>query len=106
MSADGEVTSGLTDVVDHYGALEVEASADAATVKKAYRKLVLKWHPDKHPADREKAEEKIRSINEAYEILSNPTKRAAYDTQRTAIERLKKGGGPPPTLASQPRHNI
>lgn len=95
-----------TDVVDHYGALDVETSSDEATVKKAYRKLVLKWHPDKHPADREQAEVKIRAINEAYEVISNSTKRAAYDAQREAIERLKQGARLPVDLQAQPRHDI
>jgi len=102
MSAPGQGT----DVVDHYGALEVGTSADEGAIKKAYRKLVIKWHPDKHPADREEAEVKIRAINEAYEILSNPTKRAAYDGQRVAIERLKQAAAPPVDLEAQPRHHI
>eukprot|EP00928_Gymnodinium_smaydae_P031081 TRINITY_DN22935_c0_g1_i1.p1 TRINITY_DN22935_c0_g1~~TRINITY_DN22935_c0_g1_i1.p1 ORF type:complete len:528 (+),score=120.56 TRINITY_DN22935_c0_g1_i1:63-1646(+) len=95
-----------TDVVDHYGALEVESTANEAAVKKAYRKLVLKWHPDKHPSDRQQAEVKIRAINEAYEIISNSTKRDAYDKQRQSIERLKQGATLPVDLEAQPRHDI
>lgn len=95
-----------TDVVNHYGTLDVETSADASVVKKAYRKLVLKWHPDKHPADRAQAEVKIRAINEAYEVLSNSTKRAAYNAQRDAIESMKQGARLPVDLEAQPRHDI
>jgi len=69
-------------------------------------KLVLKWHPDKHPTDRAQAEVKIRAINEAYEILSNSTKRVAYNAQRDAIEQLKKGARLPVDLQAQPRHDI
>lgn len=81
----------VADVVNHYEALEVEDTADEVTIKKAYRKLVLKWHPDKHPADRDEAEEKIRALNEAYEVLSNPTKKQAYDQQRKAVEMRRQG---------------
>jgi len=84
----------FVDVVDHYEALELKDDmVDEAAIKKAYRKLVLKWHPDKHPADRDEAEERIRSINEAYEVLSNPTKRGAYDQQRRAVEVRRRTGG-------------
>merc|ERR1712194_700326 len=95
-----------TDVVNHYGALDVETSADGTAIKKGYRKLVLKWHPDKHPANREEAGVKIRAINEAYEVLSNSTKRAAYNKQRDAIERMKRGALLPVDLNAQPRHDI
>eukprot|EP00439_Symbiodinium_sp_Y106_P040590 s3070_g4.t8 len=81
-------------IVDHYGALEVAEDADEKDIKKAYRKLVLKWHPDKHPEGRDEAEEKIRAINNAYETLSNATKRATYDAQRQALLRSSRGQGP------------
>eukprot|EP00913_Durusdinium_trenchii_P011311 g10623.t1 len=55
------------------------------------RKLVLQWHPDKHPQNREAAEEKIREINDAYETLSNPFKRSQYDNMLVALERKAKG---------------
>jgi len=96
----------VQDLVDHYAALEVEPSAEEAVVKKAYRKLVLKWHPDKHPEDRDKAEEMIRAINNAYETLSNPTKRSTYDAQRLALERLKRGLGPDQSAMHAPRQRI
>jgi len=93
-------------VVDYYAALEVPEDADETTIKKAYRKLVLKWHPDKHPEDRVVAEEKIRAVNGAYETLSNPTKRSTYDAQRQALERRRRGFGPDTATAMAPRQCI
>eukprot|EP00929_Paragymnodinium_shiwhaense_P007961 TRINITY_DN111888_c0_g1_i1.p1 TRINITY_DN111888_c0_g1~~TRINITY_DN111888_c0_g1_i1.p1 ORF type:complete len:1062 (-),score=339.81 TRINITY_DN111888_c0_g1_i1:187-3372(-) len=77
--------------VDYYKTLEVEPSADEAAVKKSYRKLVLKWHPDKHPENREDADDMIRRVNTAYETLGNKMKREAYDQMREALERKKRG---------------
>ncbi|CAE8637411.1 unnamed protein product [Polarella glacialis] len=95
------------DIVDHYGALEVPEDAEETVVKKAYRKLVLKWHPDKHPEGRDEAEDKIRAINNAYETLGNATKRATYDAQRQALQRQKRGMGPDLRAASMaPRQRI
>lgn len=81
-------SSGLA---DHYGVFGVDRVADETTIKKAYRKLVLQWHPDKHPADRDQAEVKIRQINDAYETLSNPFQRSQYDQQLAAFERKARG---------------
>lgn len=77
-------------LVNFYAHLELTDEADEADIKQAYRKLVLKWHPDKNPKDRAKAEEQIRVINAAYATLSNPTKREKYDLQRFAIDKTKK----------------
>jgi len=63
---------------DYYDVLGVGKSADATEIKKAYRKLAMKYHPDKNPGDKE-AEEKFKEINEAYEVLSDETKRKNYD---------------------------
>ena len=63
---------------DYYEVLGVDKSADATAIKKAYRKLAMKYHPDKNPGDKE-AEEKFKEINEAYEVLSDETKRRNYD---------------------------
>ncbi|CAK0848683.1 unnamed protein product [Prorocentrum cordatum] len=91
----------MADIVNHYAALDIEdENADEAAIKKAYRKLVLKWHPDKHPENRDEAEDRIRNINNAYEVLSNPTKRATYDQQRKAVTRKSQGFGPPPPAGS------
>lgn len=63
---------------DYYEVLGVERGADEKTIKSAYRKLAMKYHPDKNPGDKE-AEAKFKEINEAYEILSDDEKRQRYD---------------------------
>lgn len=63
---------------DYYSILGVERSADAATIKKAYRKLAQKYHPDKNPGDKQ-AEEQFKKITEAYAVLSDAEKRRQYD---------------------------
>jgi curved DNA-binding protein len=64
---------------DYYKTLGVEKNADAEAIKKAYRKLALKYHPDRNPNNRE-AEEKFKKISEAYAVLSNPEKRKQYES--------------------------
>ncbi|MBQ7265295.1 MAG: molecular chaperone DnaJ [Firmicutes bacterium] len=63
---------------DYYEVLGIDKSASAADIKRAYRKLAKKYHPDFNPGDKE-AEEKFKEVNEANEILSDEQKRAAYD---------------------------
>ncbi|MCK6648516.1 MAG: molecular chaperone DnaJ [Bacteroidia bacterium] len=63
---------------DYYEILEVSKSASADEIKKAYRKMAIKYHPDKNPGDKA-AEEKFKEAAEAYEILSNPEKKQRYD---------------------------
>ncbi|MCX8111274.1 MAG: molecular chaperone DnaJ [Syntrophorhabdaceae bacterium] len=70
---------------DYYQILGVSRNATDEELKKAYRKLALKYHPDRNPGDRH-AEEMFKEINEAYEVLSNPEKRMRYDRFGTADE--------------------
>jgi len=74
---------------DLYAELGVSKSASEDELKKAYRKLAMKWHPDKNKDNREKAEEKFKKISEAYDVLSDPKKREVYD--RFGEEGLKGG---------------
>jgi len=62
---------------DYYDVLGVSRDASLEEIKKAYRKLALEWHPDRNKSP--EAEERFKEINEAYEVLSDPEKRAAYD---------------------------
>src|SRR3954470_14844831 len=63
---------------DYYEVLGVERTVTIEEIKKSYRKLAVKHHPDKNPGDKT-AEEKFKEIGEAYEALSDPQKRSAYD---------------------------
>ena len=63
---------------DYYEVLGVAKNANADEIKKAYRKAAIQFHPDKNPGDKE-AEEKFKEAAEAYDVLSNPDKRARYD---------------------------
>ncbi|MCS6906180.1 MAG: molecular chaperone DnaJ, partial [Bacteroidia bacterium] len=74
---------------DYYDVLGVPRNADTETIKKAYRKLALQYHPDKNPGNKE-AEEKFKEASEAYEVLSDPQKRAQYDK----FGHAGVGGGP------------
>ena len=76
---------------DYYEILGVDRKASGSDVKRAYRKLALKYHPDKNPDD-SKAEEKFKEAAEAYEVLQDDQKRAQYD--RFGHDGLRGGGGP------------
>ncbi|XP_017776003.1 PREDICTED: dnaJ homolog subfamily B member 6 isoform X1 [Nicrophorus vespilloides] len=68
-------------MVDYYRVLEVPRGASTADIKKAYRKLALKWHPDKNPENMDEATKRFKEISEAYEVLSDDSKRKIYDSR-------------------------
>ncbi|KAF8094329.1 hypothetical protein N665_0365s0016 [Sinapis alba] len=82
--------------VDYYKALQVDRSANDDDLKKAYRKLAMKWHPDKNPNNKKDAEANFKQISEDYDVLSDPQKRAVYDQYG---EEGLKGNVPPPNAA-------
>ena len=77
---------------DYYELLGISQSAGKEEIKKAYRKLAMKYHPDRNPGD-EEAEAKFKEVGEAYEVLSDDQKRAAYD--RFGHGAFEQGGGGP-----------
>src|SRR6202789_3578171 len=76
----------------YYETLDVEWTADESRLKAAFRKLAMKWHPDKNPGDAS-SEMRFKEINEAYEVLKDGEKRAAYD--RFGHAAFEQGGGGP-----------
>ncbi|SHN54147.1 molecular chaperone DnaJ [Erythrobacter sanguineus] len=81
--------------IDYYQTLEVSRDADRAVLKSAYRKLAMKYHPDRNPGDAS-CEAKFKAINEAYDCLKDPQKRAAYDRfgHEAFTQGMNGGGGP------------
>ena len=77
---------------DYYEVLEISKSASVEEIKKAYRKMAIKYHPDKNPGDKE-AEEKFKEAAEAYEVLSDDNKKARYDQFGHAGMGGAAGGG-------------
>ena len=82
----------MADKRDYYEVLGVDKSADDATLKKAYRQLAKKYHPDVNPGDKE-AEAKFKEATEAYSVLSDPDKRKQYDQFGHAAFENGGGGG-------------
>ncbi len=80
----------MSDKKDYYDVLGVSKDADDSTIKKSYRKLAMKFHPDKNPDDKA-AEERFKELGEAYEVLSDDEKRSAYD--RFGHRAFEGGGG-------------
>ena len=79
--------------VDYYEVLEVSRDCSGAELKKSYRKLAMKYHPDRNPDDKE-AEEKFKIVNEAYQVLSDEEKRSIYDRYgKAGLEGHGMGGG-------------
>jgi len=75
---------------DYYEVLGVQRSASEAEMKASYRKLAMKWHPDRNPGDKD-CEAHFKEINEAYDVLKDEQKRAAYD--RFGHAAFEQGGG-------------
>ena len=89
MRAEGEMTT----EIDYYELLEVERTADGAAIKSAYRKLAMKYHPDKTGGCTD-SEAKFKAVSEAYDCLKDPQKRAAYDRfGHAAFKQQQQGGG-------------
>lgn len=91
-------------MMDHYSTLVVSRIASSSEIRKAYRKLALKWHPDRNAGDRS-AESRFKEISEAYDILSNASKRAKYDALHATAPRpaapLRPGGMPVPDFVAR-----
>jgi curved DNA-binding protein len=79
---------------DYYKILGVNRDATEDEIKKAYRKLAIKYHPDKNPGDNQ-AEDKFKEINEAYQVLSDPDKRSRYNALGESYSRYQQHGGTP-----------
>jgi curved DNA-binding protein len=78
---------------DYYKILGVERTANKEEIKRAYRKLALKTHPDRNPGN-SKAEEQFKEINEAYQVLSDTDKRSRYDQLGNSYSQWQQGGAP------------
>jgi curved DNA-binding protein len=82
------------DYKDYYKILGVPRNADSKEIKRAYRKLALQYHPDRNPGNKA-AEEKFKEMNEAYQVLSDASKRARYDQLGESYSQWQQSGGAP-----------
>jgi curved DNA-binding protein len=82
------------DYKDYYKILGVDRKASADEIRATYRKLAMKYHPDKNPGDK-KAEDRFKEINEAYQVLGDDSKRAKYDQLGSAYTNFRGRGGNP-----------
>jgi curved DNA-binding protein len=82
------------DYRDYYQTLGVSKTASQDEIRSAYRKLAMKYHPDRNPGDK-KAEDKFKEINEAYQVLSDQQKRSRYDQLGDSYFRYQQSGGSP-----------
>src|SRR5438270_2760126 len=85
---------------EYHETLGVPRKADAEEIRKAYRKLARKYHPDLNPGDKA-SEERFKNVQEAYDVLSDAKKRPMYDQFGFYSENGFAGGGPPPGTAGQ-----
>lgn len=83
----------MMDYKDYYKILGVERKASEAEIRKAYRKLAMQYHPDRNPENKQ-AEERFKEINEAYQVLSDPQKRAHYDRLGSDYSNWQRRGAP------------
>src|ERR1700737_1432393 len=87
---------------DYYETLGVARTADAEEIRKAYRKLARKYHPDLNPGDKS-SEDRFKNVQEAYDILSDSKKRQMYDQFGFYSDNGFAGAGPGPGAASGPQ---
>ena len=75
----------MSDQPDYYKILNVSPEATEDQIRKSYKKLAIKWHPDKNPDNRKEAEEKFKQISEAYSVLGDKDKRREYDAYKNGM---------------------
>ena len=89
---------------DYYEVLGVDKGADEAKIKKAYKRLAMKYHPDRNGDDKAGAEKKFKEVRKAYDVISNPQKRSTYDQfGHAGVEQGAGGFGPGPSHLGRQR---
>ena len=84
----------------YYELLELQPSASTDDIRKAYRRLAMKWHPDRNPTNKDEAEARFKELSKAYEVLSDDKKRQLYDTY--GEEGVQQGGAGGPGMGGNP----